>query len=66
MMGMIAIASKPDGWLWRAPKGHRFFVLPTIGSIAFLFIADGDGRRGGIIRVLPQNLMALSQTMKAP
>jgi hypothetical protein len=41
-------------------------VLPTIGSIAFLLIADIDSRRGGIIRILPQNLMALSQTMKAP
>jgi hypothetical protein len=38
------------------------FILPIIVSIAFLLIADIDSPRGGIIRVLPQNLISLSQS----
>jgi hypothetical protein len=41
-------------------------VLPVIVTTAFFLIADIDSPRGGIIRVAPQNLIALSQTMKAP
>jgi len=37
-----------------------------VASIAFVLIADIDGPRAGIIRVMPQNLIAISQSMKAP
>jgi hypothetical protein len=40
-------------------------VLPLIVTTAFFLIADIDSPRGGIIRVAPQNLIALSQTLKA-
>jgi hypothetical protein len=40
-------------------------VLPLIVSISFLLIADIDSPRGGIIRVLPQNLLSASQSMKS-
>jgi hypothetical protein len=46
-------------------KAIRFFVLPFIVSISFLLIADLDSPRGGIIRVLPQNLSALSRSLHA-
>ena len=39
-------------------------VLPVIISISFLLIADIDSPRGGIIRVHPHNLIALSQSIK--
>jgi hypothetical protein len=39
-------------------------ALPLIVSIAFFLIADLDSPRSGVIRNLPQNLIALSQTMK--
>jgi hypothetical protein len=41
-------------------------ILPGILAIAFLLIADIDSPRGGIIGVLPQNLVSLSQSNKAP
>jgi hypothetical protein len=34
-------------------------------SISFFLIADIDSPRGGLIRVLPQNLMHLSQSLDA-
>jgi hypothetical protein len=40
-------------------------ILPLIVSISFLLIADIDSPRGGVIRVLPQNLDSLSQLLKA-
>jgi hypothetical protein len=39
------------------------FVLPLVLSISFFLIADIDSPRRGIIRVVPQNLLALSRSM---
>lgn len=44
-------------------RGMLLFVLPIVVSIACLLIADIDSPRGGVIRVLPQNMMSLSQSM---
>jgi hypothetical protein len=38
-------------------------VLPLVVSISFLLIADIDSPRGGLIRVVPQNLVSLSQSL---
>ncbi len=40
-------------------------VLPFIISIAFLLIADIDSPRQGHIRVVPQNLLSLSESLHA-
>jgi len=40
-------------------------VLPFVFSIAFLLIADIDSPRGGFIRVRPQNLISLAETLRA-
>ena len=40
-----------------------FLVLPLALSIAFFLIADIDSPHGGIIRVLPQNLISLSESL---
>jgi hypothetical protein len=49
----------------RAVEGHvRLLILPLILSIAFFCIADIDGPRRGIIRVLPQNLISLAQSLQ--
>jgi hypothetical protein len=42
------------------------FVLPLVVSISFFLIADIDSPRRGIIRVQPQNLISLSQSLPAP
>jgi len=39
-------------------------VLPLIASISFFLIADIDSPRGGAIRVRPQNLEALAQSLR--
>jgi hypothetical protein len=41
-----------------------FLVLTLVVSISFFLIADIDSPRGGIIRVEPQNLMSLSQSLR--
>jgi hypothetical protein len=41
-------------------------VLPLVVSISFLFIADIDSPRGGVIRVSPHNLVSLAQSWPAP
>lgn len=42
-----------------------FLVLPVAVSIAFFLIADIDSPRRGLILVQPQNLMSLSQSLRA-
>ena len=40
-----------------------FLVLPLVVSLALFLIADLDSPRGGLIRVRPQNLLSLSQSL---
>ena len=63
MMGLIAIAGNLMVGYGAHRRGAFLFVLPIVVSIAFLLIADIDSPRGGIIRVLPQNLISLSRSM---
>jgi len=44
-------------------RARRYFVLPLIVAISFLLIADIDSPSGGIIRIHPQNLEALAQSL---
>jgi len=39
-------------------------VLPLVVSISFYLIADIDSPRGGMVRVRPQNLVSLSQSLR--
>jgi len=39
-------------------------VLPLVVSIAFFLIADIDSPRHGVIRVIHQNLVSLSQSLR--
>ena len=39
------------------------FVLPLLVSISFLLIADIDAPRHGMIRVTPENLISLAQSL---
>jgi hypothetical protein len=43
--------------------GVRLLVLPLVLSIAFFLIADIDSPRRGVIRVHPQNLISLAQSL---
>ena len=38
-------------------------MVPFLVSVAFFLIAEIDSPRTGVIRVLPQNLISLSQSL---
>jgi hypothetical protein len=42
---------------------HLFLVLPLVLSISFLLISDLDAPRGGVIRIAPNNLTSLAQSL---
>jgi hypothetical protein len=45
--------------------GFLLIILPLVVSISFMLIADIDSPRGGFIRVNPQNLTSLSDSLSA-
>ena len=47
---------------WRSTG--PYLILPLAVSISFFLIADIDSPRRGLIRVLPQNLISLSQSLR--
>ncbi len=66
LMGLIAISCNLLlGYGQRRKGALLLLVLPVIVSISFFLIADIDSPRGGIIRVLPHSLIALSHSIKA-
>jgi len=69
LMAAIAICSNAlVGFGARDAKAEYrlLLILPIVVSIAFFLIADIDSPRGGLIRVSPQNLLSLSQSLRAP
>lgn len=67
LMGLVAIFSNLMlGYSKRRRHHGVLLALPMIVSVSLFLIADLDSPRGGVIRVLPQNLIALSQSIKPP
>jgi protein-S-isoprenylcysteine O-methyltransferase Ste14 len=65
LMGLIAISCNIlIGYSERRRAIQLLLVLPVVVSTSFLLIADIDSPRGGIIRVQPPNLLALSQSLR--
>jgi hypothetical protein len=54
------------GYGARNPKTERtlLLILPLVVSISFFLIADIDSPRGGVIRVHPQNLLSLAESLR--
>jgi hypothetical protein len=48
----------------RQLKPRLFMVLPLVVAVSFFLIADIDSPRGGVIRVVPQNLVRLQAGLK--
>ena len=46
-------------------QGSLFLILPFVVSISFFLIADIDSPLGGVIRVYPQNLASLAESLPA-
>jgi len=67
LMVLIAIACNVMlGYNERRRRAVLLLVLPVIISISFLLIADIDSPRGGLIRVVPENLLSLAQSVSTP
>ena len=67
LMALIAIFCNTMiayGALQRASLSIPPLVLPLVVAIAFLFIADIDSPRGGVIHVVPRNLLSLASTLR--
>ena len=47
-------------------KSGVLVILPLVIAFAFTLVADIDSPRRGIIRVSPQNLLSLAQSLRAP
>jgi len=52
------------GYGARRTDRRIFLIVPVAVSIAFFLISDIDSPRGGSIRVAPQNLLSLSQSLR--
>jgi hypothetical protein len=65
LMAAIAVfCNLLHGYHARTRDALLFLVLPLSVSISFFLIADIDSPRGGLIRVLPQNLLHLAQSLR--
>jgi hypothetical protein len=51
------------GYVSHRSSALLVLVLPLVTSIALFLIAEIDSPRGGVIRVLPQNLMRIAHSM---
>ena len=58
---LVGIGTKRSGNVPRV-----LLILPLVISMALFLIADIDSPRRGIIRVVPQNLESLAQSLRAP
>jgi hypothetical protein len=54
---LIGYGARRTGW-------RLFMILPVAVAIAFFLISDLDSPRGGAIRVVPQNLLALAHSLR--
>jgi hypothetical protein len=63
-MGLIALATNVLIGISERRKGVLLLlILPVILSTSFLLIADIDNPRGGLIPILPHNLIAVTQAL---
>jgi hypothetical protein len=53
------------GYYARRTSTILFMILPLAVSVSFFLIADIDSPRAGLVRVRPQNLASLSQSLHA-
>jgi len=69
LMAVVAMGcSSMIGYRARKPQteGSLLLILPAVVSISFFLIADIDSPRSGVIRVAPQNLISLAESLRGP
>jgi hypothetical protein len=68
LMTVVAIAANVLlGFMAKRAESERtlLLVMPLLVGVALALIADIESPRGGVIRVQPQNLIALAESLKA-
>jgi len=66
LMAAIAVFSNfLIGYGSRTRRSFMLMIVPLAIAVSFLLIADIDSPQGGLVRVAPQNLIALSDSLKA-
>jgi hypothetical protein len=65
MFLIAALANVLLGYGMHDKSTVLYVILPLAVSISFFLIADIDSPRGGVIRIQPQNLYALAESLKA-
>ena len=66
MVALAICCSLLIGYSAHRKVGLLFTVLPFVVAVALFLIADMDSPRRGVIHVLPQNLISLSQSLHKP
>jgi hypothetical protein len=66
LLGAIAICCNVlFGYTAHEHRRHKFFlILPLVVAVSFSLICDLDSPRGGVIKIIPQNLLSVSHSMK--
>jgi hypothetical protein len=64
MFGIALLCNVLMGFGARKVAPRLFLVLPLVVAVSFFLIADIDSPRGGVIRVMPQNLLRLQAGLK--
>jgi hypothetical protein len=66
MISIAVVGNLLVGYGARSLKAESLLilVLPFVFSVSFLLIADIDSPRGGVIRVKPQNLVSLAESLR--
>lgn len=66
LMASIAVfANFLIGFGTEKPRVFNLLIVPLAISVSFLLIADIDSPQGGLIRVAPQNLIVLDDSLKS-
>lgn len=68
MLTIAVVSNLLVGYGVRSVRVGRklLLVLPLVVAITFMLIADIDSPRGGLIRVAPQNLHSLEDSLRTP
>ncbi|MDR3427508.1 MULTISPECIES: hypothetical protein [Silvimonas] len=66
VIGLFSNALVGYGSRSKQVRSRFLVIMPLVVSLSFMLIADIDSPRSGIIRVVPQNLISLAQSLPKP
>jgi hypothetical protein len=66
MLGISIMSNLLIGFGAERPRFVNLCIVPIVIALSFALIADIDSPQGGLIRIAPQNLHALADSLKQP